>query len=150
MLRMSKLTDYGTVVMTRLASGAERLHAASEIAAEIRVAVPTVSKILKTLTRAGLVISHRGAKGGYSLARPASTISMVEIIDALEGPVGLTECGSHPGICSQESSCTLRGNWQLINTAVRRALSAVSLANMAQPLARYKVAPPMRPGARPL
>lgn len=127
--------------MTYLARESDRLHAASEIALEIQVAAPTVSKILKTLTREGLVISHRGAKGGYSLARAASAISMVEIIDALEGPVGLTECGSTPGVCAQEGSCSVRANWQHINAAVRQALAGVTLAQMAQPV--QLVSPPL-------
>lgn len=143
MLRMSKLTDYGTVVMTFLARESDRLHAASEIAGQIQVAAPTVSKILKILAREGLVVSHRGAKGGYSLARAAGEISMVEIIDALEGPVGLTECGSSPGLCEQESSCSVRANWQRINVAVRQALAGVTLAEMAQPT--YVVRPPVKP-----
>ena len=141
MLRMSKLTDYGTIVMTYLARESDRLHAASEIAVQIQVAAPTVSKILKMLAREGLVISHRGVKGGYSLARPPSDISMVQIIDALEGPVGLTECGSSPGSCAQEDSCSVRANWQHINDAVRQALAGVTLAQMAQPV--RLVSPPV-------
>jgi len=140
MLRISKLTDYGTVVMTYLARESDRLHAATEIAARIQLSAPTVSKILKTLAREGLVVSHRGAKGGYSLARAPADISMVEIIDALEGPVGLTECGSHPGLCVQEASCSIRANWQHINAAVRQALAGVTLAQMAQPV--HIVSPP--------
>lgn len=142
MLRISKLTDYGTVVMTYLAREDGRLHAVSEIAAEIRVAAPTVSKILKQLVHEGLVVSHRGVKGGYSLARRPEQISMVEIIDALEGRVGLTECGSSPGLCAQESLCSIRTNWQRINGAVREALAGVSLAEMAEPnLPRFSTAP---------
>jgi FeS assembly SUF system regulator len=143
MLRLSKLTDYGTVVMTYLARSADRLHAASEIAADIHVAAPTVSKILKRLARQGLVISHRGVKGGYSLARPAREISVVEIIDALEGPVGLTECGTSAGLCSQESSCSIRANWQHINGAVRQALAGVTLDEMAAPPLQF-IRPPAR------
>jgi FeS assembly SUF system regulator len=142
MLRMSKLTDYGTVVMTYLAKEKDRLHAVSEIAGQTRVSAPTVSKILKRLVREGLVVSHRGAKGGYSLARPPARISMVEIIDALEGPVGLTECGSSPGLCVQESLCSIRANWQRINGAVRQALASVTLAEMAEPeLPRFTAMP---------
>jgi len=132
MLRVSKLTDYGTVAMTYLATDSGRLHSVSEIATEIRLAAPTVSKILKQLVHGGLVVSHRGAKGGYSLARPAAQISMLEIIDVLEGRVGLTECGSSPGLCVQESLCSIRTNWQRINGAVRDALAGVSLAEMAE------------------
>lgn len=148
MLRMSKLTDYGTIVMAYLARETDGPQAANDIAAQIQVGGPTVAKILKRLAQTGLVISHRGAKGGYVLARPATKISMMEIIDALEGPIGLTECGSAPGLCSQESSCSVRGNWQRINTAVREALSGVSLAEMTQPMGRQTVAPPSVPRLR--
>lgn len=144
MLRISKLTDYGTVVMTYLARERGRLHAVSEIAGEIRLAAPTVSKILKQLVREGLVVSHRGAKGGYALARRPQDISMIEIIDALEGRVGLTECGSSPGLCAQEAACTIRTNWQRINGAVRDALAGVTLAEMAEPELPPRAGAPVR------
>lgn len=134
MLRMSKLTDYGTVVMTYLAAEPGRWHTAAEIAGQIHVAAPTVSKILKTLARHGLVQSHRGVKGGYNLARPASQITMAEVISAMEGPFGLTECSSNPGLCVQEASCSVRANWQKVNQAIRRALEGVTLAEMVQPM----------------
>jgi FeS assembly SUF system regulator len=147
MLRMSKLTDYGTVVMTYLAREPERLHAASEIAAQVHVAVPTVSKILKSLAHTGLVVSHRGAKGGYSLARPAGKISMAEVIDALEGPIALTECSSSEGLCVQETSCSIRTNWQKINNVIREALGDVSLAEMVVPAARIVSWHPRNPSS---
>lgn len=130
--------------MTYLARESERSHAVSEIAVHIRVAAPTVSKVLKRLVREGLVTSYRGAKGGYSLARPPAQITMVEIIDALEGPVALTECGSSPGLCSQESSCSVRTNWQLINGAVRGALAEITLADMAKPELQRITAVPVK------
>jgi FeS assembly SUF system regulator len=144
MLRMSKLTDYGTVVLTYLANEPGRLHAASEIAERVRVALPTVSKVLKTLVRGGLVASHRGTKGGYALARPAAHITVAQILSALEGPIGLTECSSNPGQCVQETSCSVRGNWQRINLAIRKALEEVTLAEMVQPVKpqTVRVAPP--------
>jgi FeS assembly SUF system regulator len=134
MLRMSKLADYGTVVMTYISQHTDKVHSAHDIADHVRVALPTVSKILKILARQDLLVSERGAKGGYRLARPAKQISIAEIIDAMEGPVALTECSSMPGLCEQESSCSIRGNWQRINQAVRGALEQVSLAEMAQPV----------------
>jgi FeS assembly SUF system regulator len=149
MLRLSKLTDYGTVVMTYLARETERLHTAGEIAGQIHVATPTVAKLLKKLAREGLVASHRGVKGGYSLARPPSAISVVEILDALEGRVGLTECGTSVGTCAQESSCSVRTNWQRINEAVRQALAGVTLAEMAEPNPTWHfISPPVRRSAR--
>ncbi len=134
MLRMSKLTDYGTVVMTYLASAPGSLHTATEVASQVHVAPTTVSKILKALVRQGLVSSQRGAKGGYTLARPAEKITVAEVIGAMEGSIALTECSSHPGVCLQESFCSIRGNWQRINTVIRKALEDVTLAEMTQPI----------------
>lgn len=148
MLRMSKLTDYGTVVMTYMASESYRLHAASEIAAHTHVALPTVSKILKTLVHEGLVVSYRGVKGGYNLARSANTISMAEIINALEGPIGVTECSSMPGVCSQESSCSVKGNWRRINGAIQQALAGVTLAEMSRPMGHVVSPPSNKSGQR--
>ena len=102
--------------------------------------------MLKTLTHAGLVASQRGTKGGYTLARPAARITMAEILGALEGPIGLTECASNPGQCIQETSCSVRGNWQRINLAIHRALEEVTLAEMVLPVKpqALRVAPPSR------
>ena len=93
-----------------------------------------VSKILKLLVRQGLLVSHRGVKGGYSLARPAAAISAAEILKALEGPVALTVCieGS-PGECEREHFCTVRGPWQRINREIFTALAGVTLADLAAP-----------------
>lgn len=133
MLRLSKLTDYGTVIMTHMARQPARVYSAAELAAAVGVAVPTAGKILKTLARGKLVRSLRGARGGYLLARPPGEISIAEVIDALEGPVGVTECSAATGLCAQEASCSLRGNWQRVNEVVRRALGRFTLADMAQP-----------------
>lgn len=134
MLRLSKLTDYGMVVMTTLASNPGTLRNASELAQKTQIGAPTVSKILKSLSQAGLVVSERGAHGGYRLARAPDDIDVTEVIAAIEGPIGLTECSVHSGRCGIQSSCTLRGNWQVINHAVCTALADISLAQMAAPL----------------
>lgn len=134
MLRISKITDYGTLVMTRIAAQPERHFSASELSEDLGLGLPTVSKVLKALARHGLVSSLRGAHGGYNLARPAKAITMAEIIDALEEqPFGLTECSASTGVCERESDCRIRVNWLHINTVVRRALEDVSLADMAGP-----------------
>lgn len=133
MLRLSKLTDYGTVAMAHIAREPERLHAAAELAAAMGVAVPTASKILKTLARAKLLGSVRGAKGGYMLSRPAGEISIAELVDALEGPIALTECSVIAGLCALEGSCAVRANWQRINRVIREALGQMTLADLAQP-----------------
>lgn len=134
MLRLSKLTDYGTVVMTALARHPREQRNAAELAAHTHVAAPTVRKLLKRLTHAGLVESSRGARGGYRLARAPEEISVADVIAALEGPLGLTECALHDGLCGIESECSLRGNWRIINRAIRRALTELSLAEMTEPV----------------
>ncbi len=109
-------------------------HNARELAEETQLPAPFVSKILKSLTRAGLLASQRGSKGGYSLARTPGEISVVEMITALEGPVGITECTIHPGACAQESSCQVRVPWQRINGAVHATLEGITLADLAKPI----------------
>jgi FeS assembly SUF system regulator len=136
MLRVGKLTDYGTVVMTSFARQPQRLHSANELAAELGLALPTVSKVLKALVQHGLLVSHRGAKGGYTLATAPEEISVAQIISAIEGPIALTECSDSMGLCGQETQCSVRGNWQLINRAVREALERVTLADLARPMAQ--------------
>ena len=135
MFRISRLTDYGIVVMAHLAECRDDdSHNARELAEDTQLPAPVVSKILKSLTRAGLLVSQRGSKGGYSLARTPDEIPVVEMITALEGPVGITECTIQPGTCAQESSCQVRDPWQRINGAVRTALERITLADLAKPL----------------
>lgn len=135
MIRLSKLADYGIVIMTHLARHAERRPSAAEIAQEAHLPLPMVSKILKALARAGVLISHRGAKGGYGLARPAEAISVADVITVLDGPIAVTACIEEgPGGCEIESLCPARANWHRINEAIRQALDEISLAEMAQTL----------------
>lgn len=137
MIRMTKQADYGIVLMTHMAGEPERQFTAAELADETRLPPPTVSKILKMLAREELLSSHRGVKGGYSLARESAEITMAQIISALDGPIAITECiDDTPGECSQEPLCSVRGNWQRINEAIRRALDDITLAEMTQPLPR--------------
>ena len=134
MIRITKQSDYGIVLMTRLAGASEELHTAAGLASDAQLPAPIVSKILKLLARAGLLESHRGVKGGYCLARAPESISVAEIISALEGPIAVTECiEDTPGECSQESVFRLRANWQRINLAVRQALESISLAELTHP-----------------
>jgi FeS assembly SUF system regulator len=131
MLRISKLTDYGTVILACLATPPERHHTATAVAERTRLALPTVSKLLKSFHRAGLVSSVRGAHGGYRLARPAREISAAAIIDAIEGPVAITECSGDHSACDFETSCSTGGSWQRINAAIRRSLDEITLAQLA-------------------
>jgi len=139
-IRLTRQTDYGIVLMTLLAADPERIANAPELAQEARLPQPIVSKVLKLLARDGLLASHRGVKGGYGLARKPEEISLSEIIFALEGPIAMTECiDGSPGDCSQEPVCPVRGHWQVINRAIDRALHGLSLAEMAQPVQRTLV-----------
>ncbi len=130
MLRISKLTDYGTVLLAHLAAHEQTVCSAAEVADAPGVALPTVSKLLKSLARAGLVNSTRGANGGYRLARSPNDISAADVIDALEGPVSITECSSGDSLCEHEDVCSVGGAWQRINVAIRRALDEVSLNDL--------------------
>ena len=130
MLRISKLTDYGTVLLAHLAAHEKTVCSAAEVAIATGIALPTVSKLLKSLARSGLVTSTRGANGGYQLARSPNDISAADVIDALEGPVSITECSSGDSLCEHEDVCSVGGAWQRINVAIRRALDEVSLNDL--------------------
>lgn len=133
MLKVSKLSDYATVLLVRLATGPARVQSAAELAEAVRLEPPTVSKVLKLLAAAGLVDSRRGANGGYRLARPVAEISIVEIIEAIDGPIGMTECSRREGRCSHEPHCDVRAPWQRISDAVVQSLSQIRLADMLAP-----------------
>lgn len=133
MLRISKLADYGTVVMVYLAKHSQALCNARDIAQHTHLHVPTVSKILKRLTAAGLLTSVRGMAGGYRLRRAAADISVVEIIYALEEQRGLIECSLQPNPCFLQDVCHIQGNWRAISQAIETALKNVSLEVLAKP-----------------
>lgn len=133
MLRISKLADYGTVVMVYLARHFPAQSNARLIALHTHLNVPTVSKLLKRLTSAGLLVSERGVSGGYRLSRDAKDISVAEIIDAVDEKISLTECGIHGNACALEQYCSVQGNWRFISNAIEHALDSVSLAALAKP-----------------
>ena len=130
MLRISRLTDYGTLVLAHLPSDTAQLLSAADVAAATGINLPTVSKLLKLLAKANLVTSTRGSQGGYRLSRSASEISAADIIDALEGPVSITECSATDSHCDYESVCSVGGAWQRINVAIRRALDDINLHDL--------------------
>ena len=143
MLRISKLTDYGTVVLGHLASGPGGVASAAEVASATGIGLPTVSKLLKLLAKSNLVTSTRGAHGGYCLSRAAAAISAADIIDALEGPVSITECSDSDSHCNFEAFCCVGGAWQRINVAIRNALQDISLQDLLRsnsPLPRFQFA----------
>ena len=140
MLRVTKLADYGIVILTHLAGQGGATYNARDIANEVRLPLPVVSKILKLLARNGLLESRRGMRGGFGLARKPETITIAQIIRALEGPIAVTECTDMiRGECGLETGCPVRTNWHRINQAIYQALEKITLAEMAQPLGRPHV-----------
>ncbi|MEO6365877.1 MAG: SUF system Fe-S cluster assembly regulator [Luteimonas sp.] len=134
MLRVTKLTDYASVVLSVLAARPDDVLSAAGLAEQAGLEVPTVAKVLKPLAQAGLVEAFRGVNGGYRLARDANAISLIEIVEAIEGPLGMTECSVHSGQCGIEHSCGVRANWRRINDVVADALRGVTLAEMLAPV----------------
>ena len=135
MLRVTKLADYGIVMLTYFASHSGSTHNARDIAGVVRLPLPVVSKILKALARDGLLTSQRGTKGGYGLSRRPEEITIADIIRALEGPIAVTECtDSVNGDCGLEMRCPVRTNWHRINQAIYQALERITLAEMTQPI----------------
>lgn len=134
MIRITREADYGILLMTYLAQADGQSLSAAALAQQRRLPLPMVSKILKSLTRAGLLVSQRGAQGGYSLARPAAAISAADIIGALEGPIAITECsGDNHDSCSRLEYCEVSGHWPRINHAIHTALQSINLLEMSRP-----------------
>jgi FeS assembly SUF system regulator len=138
MLKLSKLTDYATVILSYMAKEQNALHAAQEISEATGITLPTVSKVLKILVRSKVLTSIRGAKGGYLLARSPEKITVATVINALEGPIALTECSASHRDCGHASGCDIQGNWGLINQKVFNALESVTLADMLLPVKQPK------------
>jgi FeS assembly SUF system regulator len=144
MIRLSRLTDYGIVLMSYMAERRERAINAAELAAAVQLPLPTVGKLLRLLAHEDLLVSQRGVKGGYALAHAPEKTSIAAIIRALEGPIALTVCTTAPsGECEYEPQCPVRKPWQRINHAVRDALERITLADMsgAAPVGRYAIKP---------
>lgn len=135
MIRIGKLTDYGVVILTHIAGAVgDGPRKARDIATGVNLPLPTVSKVLKILGREGILVSHRGIKGGYTLSAPPERINVADVIAALEGPIAMTECTVFGEVeCDHEDDCPVRANWQIINHAVAKALSGITLADMMLP-----------------
>jgi len=133
MLRLSRLTDYATVILSYMAEKSKETLTAQEVSEATGISLPTVSKILKKLVKAHVLTSLRGAKGGYHLTRPPEKITVAAVINALEGPIALTECSSSKTSCEQAKGCHIQGRWNLINQRIFNALESVTLADMILP-----------------
>jgi FeS assembly SUF system regulator len=134
MIRITRQTDYGILLLSQMASRPLSLvHTAKQAAQQSNVPLPMASKILKALARGGLLVSQRGVKGGYRLAAAAERISVGDVIQALEGPFGITECSFNPGACDREGSCPVQTNWKRISLAMLDALDRIPLSDMVLP-----------------
>jgi FeS assembly SUF system regulator len=134
MIRITRQTDYGILLLSQMASRpVEEVHTAKHAAQQSKIPLPMTSKILKALAKGGLLVSHRGVKGGYRLAATADHISLGDVIQALEGPFGITECSFNPGACEQEGSCPVQSNWKRISLAMLDALDRIPLSDMVAP-----------------
>ena len=135
MVILSKLADYGVIIATHLAALPDRQVTAGAVAGATQLPQATVAKLLKAMAHAGLVTATRGASGGYRLARAAKSISVAEVIAAIDGDIGLTQCSVHVDECARTTYCPTRPHWAAINRAVGEALAAVSLDAMITPAA---------------
>ncbi len=142
MIILSRLADYGVIVAASLAAVPERQMTAAALAQEARLPRATVAKVLKALAHGGIVAGARGATGGYRLARPARDISVAEVVAAIDGAIGLTQCTSHMPDCARSDFCPTRLHWHRINQAVGTALSAVTLAEMVPNFVGFIERPP--------
>jgi FeS assembly SUF system regulator len=141
MIRMTRLTDYGIMLLTLFARDAQHpMKSARDLSREARLPLPTVSKILKLLARHGLLEAHRGVRGGFTLSRKPDAITMSEVIGALEGPIGVTDCCAPSSDCGIEKSCIVKSNWMKINRVVLEALDRITLAEMTHPI-RFESSP---------
>lgn len=140
MLRISKLTDYAIIILSYLAREGASMASAASIARESHLTVQTVSKLLKILAKSGLVSSSRGAGGGYQLAHSAESITLADVVSAIEGQVAMTECCAATSLCSLDSMCGIKENWQVINKIILTALAGVTLRDMMQPLHGHPLA----------
>lgn len=146
-MKLGKLTDYATVVLTEMARSPEARRSAVELAQRTHLATPTVAKLLRQLAQADVVTATRGAQGGYRLTRAPESISVADVVAALEGPIAMTSCTIHGEGCPIDQHCGVRNNWWRINAAVERALASVTLADMCAPLPTTEF--PLRRVARP-
>ena len=132
MLRITRQTDYGIMLLARMASLPEgRVLSTREAARWSGLSRPMVSKILKGLAREHLVASRRGMAGGYTLARRPQDTTVAGVIRALEGPISMVECGLHDGHCEQEPICPARVNWARINREIEKTLEGIPISEMA-------------------
>ena len=143
MIRISKLADYGTIVMHCLSSCPTLRLSANAISERTPVTAATASKVLKLLHEAKLVTSTLGSNGGYQLAKSPDQISLAKIIAAVDGEPAVTECSEGKGFCVHDHCCELRDNWQYINRVIYGVLDNLTLFDMGSSL-QDSMAVPLR------
>lgn len=132
MMRITKLADYGVLILSAMAKEPEKQQTALEIATALDVSLPVASKLLKQLTQGGLLLSSRGAQGGYRLAKAPKLISVAEILAIIEGQLALTDCNEAKGLCDKESTCQAKKHWFKLQRLVKHTLSSLSLADLVE------------------
>jgi len=132
MLKLSKKVDYALIALTHLARQDERASSAREVASIYGIPQDLLAKVLQKLARSGLVVSHQGMKGGYSLARPAEAITVARVIEVVEGQpsLSLTQCLTDLGACEQFDTCNIKSPLQRLNDEVLLLLSRTTIASM--------------------
>ena len=134
MFKLNRMTDYAIVVLGALAHRQGEILATAQLAELTGLNQPTVAKVAKTLMAADLLETQRGVRGGYRLARPASATSLVQIVEAMEGPIAVNDCvDGAEAPCAASNCCFMSRNWNWVNLAVRNALSDVSLEDLIDP-----------------
>lgn len=139
MLKISRMSDYAIVLLTAMARTDATQYTARVLADDTGLTLPTVGKLLKMLSAGGLLLSQQGRNGGYRLARTANEISLADIIEAIDGPIAMTECFTVDHDCDREANCGLRPHWQAINQSVRQLLDSTSLAALIEPVPQVPV-----------
>ncbi|MBM3725489.1 MAG: SUF system Fe-S cluster assembly regulator [Acidobacteria bacterium] len=145
MLKLTKKADYGLIALKHLAVNASRGPAsAKEIAANYRLPVPLLSKILQSLSRGGFVVSEHGTNGGYRLARDPRQITCLEVVRSIDGPIILTACFTDHGECSQSELCTVREPLRRVHESILRLLESITIATLVddEPVASGCATPP--------
>ncbi len=132
-MKISKLTDYGILVLNHLADVGGTKQSTEDIARAISLSVPTVRKVLKILVDVGLIQARRGAHGGYRLSRSPAQITLLSIVEAFEGTLYLTECSSSEADCEITENCSLSDHWGGINQIVSRLLASITLSDIRNP-----------------
>jgi len=133
MLKLTKKADYGLIALRHLAVSARGTASAKEIADAYSIPLPLLAKVLQKLTKSNLTLSVAGTNGGYRLARNPRTISALEVIRTIDGPIILTNCFTEHGECDQSDRCTVRAPLRHVHEAILGLLERMTVQDLASP-----------------